>query len=337
MLRRTSRDGVPFLALSELDGRPNLMADGAALPSTVLTLSHWPGSPTPPELRHDLSAGIAFRYVRSRRRWPAAEAVTADHFDQDGLVTVAVVSDPAAAVAHERELVALAEAGDFVRGTSRRAARASFSLASLAEGFPGGDPNPALSGELHREALRLLPELVARPDAHRALWEEEDAFLSASEAAVAAGQVTLSEVPALDLVVVEVAGPAGGGRATQFSRRRPAAVHPMSVHNRTACTRVLVLAPPAYELYFRYETWVRLASRRPPLRVDLSELAAELTAAEPEGVPWTFTGAAAIVARLEPGVGISGLAPDRVRSLAERALERGRPAWDPYAPRPARA
>lgn len=337
MSRRIRGEGVPFLALSEVDGRPNVMADGAALASTVLTLSHWPGSPTPPELHHDLSAGIAFRYLRSRRRWPAAEAVTTDHFDQDGLVTVAVLSDPAAAVPREEALLAVAEAGDFVRGTSRRAARASFSLASLAEGLPGGDPNPALSGALHREALRLLPELIERPESHRVLWEEEDAFLSASEAAVAAGRVTLSEVPALDLVVVEVAGGGAGARATQFSHRRPAAVHPMSVHNRSACSRVLVLAPPAYELYFRYETWVRLASRRPPQRVDLSELAAELTAAEPEGVSWAFTGAAAIVARLEPGPGVSGLAPDRVRSLAQRALERGRPAWDPYAPRPARA
>ena len=335
MAGRSRREGIPFLALAEVGGRPNVMADGAALESTVLTLSHWPASPAPDELRHDLSAGMAFRYLRSRRR-PAAEVVTTDHFDQDGLVTVAVVSDPAAALAHETALMAVAEAGDFVRGTARPAARASFSLGALAESFAGADPNPALSGELHREALRLLPELVGRPDAHRALWEEEDAFLSASEAAVAAGRVTLSEVPALDLVVVEVAGPVAGGRATQFSHRRPAAVHPMSVHNRSACTRVLVLAPPAYELYFRYETWVRLASRRPPPRVDLAELAAELTAAEPDAGAWKFTGAAATVARLTPE-GVSGLAPDRVRSLAERALQRGRPAWDPYAPRPGRA
>lgn len=319
--------------MDEVGDRPNVMADGAALSSTVLTLSHWPGSSTPATLRHDLSAGMAFRYLRSRRRWPEAGAVTSDHFDQDGLVTVAALTAPEAALEEEDALLAVAEAGDFVRGGDRRAARVSFALASLAERWDRtGDRNPAMGGGLHREALALLPDLLARPDRYADMWKEEDDFLGASEDAVGSGAVGLSDVPEVDLVVVSVpgAGP-GPGAAAQFSLRRTAPVHPMAVHNRSDRTRVLVEAPPYYELYFRYETWVQLVSRRAPARVDLTDLAGELTALEPAGRRWTFTGAGATVARLGPADGASDLSPGAVRRLVTDALARGRPAWDPYA------
>ena len=328
-----ARAALEFVPMDEVGDRPNVMADGAALSSTVLTLSHWPGSSTPPPLRHDLSAGMAFRYLRSRRRWPQAEAVTSDHFDQDGLVTVAALTAPGAALADEDTLLAVAEAGDFVRGRDRRAARVSFALASLAERWERSDGrNPALAGGLHREALALLPDLVAGTDRYVEMWKEEDDFLGASEDAVQSGSVSLSDVPEVDLLVVSVEGAAPApGSAAQFSRRRPAPVHPMAVHNRSDRTRVLVAAPPYYELYFRYETWVQLVSRRAPARVDLTDLAGELTALEPAGHGWTFTGAGATVARLGPADGASDLSPEVVRRLVTGALARGRPAWDPYA------
>ena len=39
---------VPYHRLGEL---PNVIVDGSPTSSTVLTLSHWPGSPTPTDLR----------------------------------------------------------------------------------------------------------------------------------------------------------------------------------------------------------------------------------------------------------------------------------------------
>lgn len=316
--RREGPAGLPYVALADAAEVPNVMADGAAIASTVLTLSHWPGSATPEDLAHDLSAGIAFRHLRSRRRRPAAEAVTADHFDQDGLVTVAALVDPAWALENEALLMDVAEAGDFTRTGSRRAARMAFALDRLAATWDaGGDRNPALTGGLHRAGLDRLRSLVDDLDAHRAEWEEEDAHLEAGEEAFRSGTARLTEHPGIDLVVVEAAGP----------------VHRMCVHNRSDRMRVLVLTPPGYELYLRYETWVRLASHRPPLRPDLGELAGALTAAEPSGAAWRFNGAAAIAPRLAPEGGRSDLAPERVRSLVEEGLARARPGWDPYRPR----
>jgi len=50
-----------FVGYHRLADTPNVVVDGSPTASTVLTLSHWPGSPTPEHLLDDLSAQIAFR------------------------------------------------------------------------------------------------------------------------------------------------------------------------------------------------------------------------------------------------------------------------------------
>ncbi|HMK63006.1 MAG TPA: DUF6687 family protein, partial [Acidimicrobiales bacterium] len=91
-----------------------------------------------------------------------------------------------------------------------------------------------------------------------------------------------------------------------------------------------------FELRFRYESWVRLASRRPRARVDLSELAVQLGEAESDGGRWVFDGAGAIAPALRRvDDGPSTLAPERFLSEVRRALtslDRGPGAWDPYRP-----
>lgn len=305
------------------------MVDGAPVASSVLTLSHWPGTPTPEPLRRDLSAGIVFAWLRGggrSGRWPRRpghrpEVVTTDHFDQDGLVGVFTVTEPERALSMESQLMAVAEAGDFARGTSRDALRASFALASLAESCRGGPgTNAALEGELHREALRLLPELLADPEPWRELWAEEGEFLDDTTAALAAGRARITEHEAADLAVVSA--PHRDLRpASQLGRLRPALVHPVPIHNSTTCSRVLVSAPPYYELYFRYETWVRIVSARWRPRCDLTRAASELTELEPGSAVWTFNGTGATIARLNPADGAaSDLPPDQVEKAVLRAL-----------------
>jgi hypothetical protein len=317
---RAARPCLPYVPLDEAAGVPNIMADGAPIPSTVLSLSHWPASPTPPPLDHDLSAGIALRYLRSSKRWPEA-AVTADHFDADGLVTMLLLTEPEWAD-RDVELLRVAEAGDFVRATTRDAARVAWAIEDLAAGWEGrGHRNPALAGDLHRAGLELLRGMMEHPTAFRSRWEEQDAQLNAAEAALVRGAVELSEVAPLDLAVVEL-------------REQGAPWHRMAVHNRTDRMRVLVLEPPHYQLYLRYETWVRLARRRrPPLRPDLSALASRLTALEPAGVGWRFDGAASIAPRLAPYGGGSDLPPDVVRAAVTAGLAAAPPGWDPYVRR----
>ena len=92
---------------------PNIVVDGSRNEHTVLTLSHWPRSGTPHELKADTSAEIALKYIDSTEFHVRADIVTNNHFDQDGLDGVFVLTDPAAASRYRELLIDVASAGDF--------------------------------------------------------------------------------------------------------------------------------------------------------------------------------------------------------------------------------
>jgi hypothetical protein len=335
---------LPYMPAGEADGRAHVMADGAARASTVLTLSHWPRTPTPIALRADLSAQSAFALLDSLgrgERWPAAAAATADHFDQDGLMTLYPLVDPAGASDRRELVVQVAAAGDFARCASRAASQVCFALAAWTdpERSPLGSmldrsPDPGFDGTLHREVLPRLAELLDHPDRFKGLWDDEDAFLTDSFDALRSGSVTIEEVPGIDLAVVDV-GSLPLRQASEFARHRMTRFHPMAVHEATACTRVLLLGQGDYELRFRYETWVRLETRRPPPRPDLTKLVERLESADTVGTAWSHDAAPAIISRV-CSAGPSALSPAQVRAavedfLREFAAAGSPPAWDPYA------
>ena len=47
---------MKYLPYEALPGTPNVIVDGSATDDTVLTLSHWPRSGTPPPYKADTSA-----------------------------------------------------------------------------------------------------------------------------------------------------------------------------------------------------------------------------------------------------------------------------------------
>lgn len=65
----------------------NVVVDGSPNNATVLTLTHWPGIGQPVGLAADLSAQMAFEFIRSVAAVDA-DVVTNNHFDQDGLVAM---------------------------------------------------------------------------------------------------------------------------------------------------------------------------------------------------------------------------------------------------------
>jgi hypothetical protein len=297
-----------------------VVVDGAPRPGTVLTLSHWPGTPTPPALWDDVSAGIVLRALSKPRLLRAATAATVDHYDADGVIALAMLVHPGLAERHAGLLVRAARAGDFDLVADGPAAKVAFALEALTNA---------------ERALAVLPELVERPDAFDELWGPEWAAYQASCRMLADGAVTVEERPALDLAVVRVDP---GHPAADAARWRDDVVHRAVSAGATGCLRVATLWGRHAEVRFRYETWVRLASRRPRLRVDLAPLAAALGDLETDGGGWVFDGAGAITPRLCRADGAeSTVAPERFLAELCAALEAGDrlpPAWDPYA-RPA--
>jgi hypothetical protein len=319
---------VRYLAYGELDGVPNIVVDGSRHPDSLLTLSHWPQSGSPAALRDDLSAQIVFHYLDHPELHVPAEAVSNNHFDQDGLMSVYALVDPDGAQSRRERAIDVARAGDFGTYRDRDSVRIAWTIAAL--GFE-------LPPEVDRYATVLdrVPELLDHPERFVEHWADEDEHLQGSEAAIASGLVTIEELDDLDLAIVTMPEDWTLRPVRRFTRPGlQASVHPTAVFNATDCFRVLYRRGARYELQYRYETWVQYQSRRPPGRVDLAPLAEALSALEPGETHWTFDGVGEIAPSLhlvgdDPDPA-SAIPPEAFRERAIQALRDGVSAWNPY-------
>jgi hypothetical protein len=331
---------IRYVPYDRLGDAPHVIVDGAPRPGTVLTLSHWPRSTTPQRLRADLSAQIVLRAIEDGCLDEVrTELATIDHYDEDGLVALAMIVVPELAQHHSDFLVEVARVGDFGVVRDHAAAVVAFSISSLLD--PSRSPVEAVRrappdrraaalGDATTEALLLLGRLVSSPRDFESLWRVETSVFDAATEALGRS-VVIDEIPEHDLAVVRVdprtvdAGRIGWGAHS---------VHPAAVNTSTERLRVATVAGDHFELRFRYESWVRMATTRPRPRVDLTGLSAELGDLEPGGVQWRFDGARAIVPELRTvGDVPSRIPPDLFIGTVVRyldALDRGPAAWDPY-------
>jgi hypothetical protein len=339
------RPRFSFLGYRQAEDVANVVVDGSPNHSTVLTLSHWPGIAQPAALGADLSAEMAFRYLDDPPDHPPSEVVTNNHFDQDGLVSVFALTEPDEAIARRELLVDLAAAGDFATYRHRSAARASMTLWSYAdpERSPIGDQLGGLPYDeqcqvLYRETLPLLVPMLTDPDRFRSLWADEDERLSASEAALEAGDVTVAELEAVDLAIVTIgaAEPARPGHRFGDGRLHLAEIHPMAINNATTCLRQLLVSGRRYRYVDRYESWVQYRTRRPLPRVDLRPLAGSLTQLEAGPTTWQADPPSTLTPQLWSG-DESSLTVEAVTAELVHHLVSAEPAWDPYAAEPANA
>ena len=324
-----------------------MLVDGARRRSTVLLLSHWPGSDPPARLRRDTSTEMALAHLVAPEPLPAGTGLVAiDHLDEDGLASLYALTSPGPALAQAEQLVGLARAGDFdvvEPGGPREGARAAWALRRLLDpartplGELAGVDRPRVDGELLEVLLGRLAVLLGDPRKAAALSAEEEAAFATAASALADGAARIDERPEADLAVVHVADgvpPTAAGALGQGGLRLP--VHPAALHALTTAPRVLVVHTGGYVYYDRYETWVALASRTLPARRDLVPLAARLAAAEGAEGAWRATPSSALVAVLASAPGrASRLPPEAVEEALVAHLATAPPAWLPGTPAPA--
>lgn len=327
---------VPYAAARKL---PNIVVDGAALPSTVLTLSHWPNNQSPPALKRDTSTATVFAWLDAPELHQAVPWVTNNHFDEDGLFSMYAVTEPEHALANRNLLIAGSFAGDFGVVTDREGARLCFAVETLTD--PEVSPLPAeIFAERDRVAalytamLESLPSLLR--DCHDGwprfgdLWALQDEFLAASRALLADGVVTLVEHPALDLAVVRIPPYLRRRTARRYLRDEQAAVHPFAINSATERSRILRVQGAHYEFEYRYESWLQLASRRVPRRVRLDGLAARLNELD-GGSAWVAEDPTGMTPRVHRPDGTPSAIPLQTFLLElEAALTSAPVAWDPY-------
>jgi len=263
---------VPF---DELGAVPNIIVDGAANDHTMLTLSHWPKSGTPPELKRDTSTEIVLECLKHggpEEYGIAAECVSNNHFDEDGLLGVWALLRPDLALDRQELLADCARAGDFGVYRGEPAIQVVMTISSLAR-------------EAEEPYLTLLPQLedfLRDPAMFDRWWRTDFDELKASETALKDGTATIEERPDLDLAIV----------------RSPAPLHEVAENTATQRFRVLDIVGSVYELRFRYETWIQYISRRPAPRVDIGPLVPVLQRREHGLGRWKFDGVADIIPKL---------------------------------------
>ena len=326
-----------FQPYHELAGRPNVIVDGSPTDGTILTVTHWPGYPPPEVVAADTSGEMAFRLLEHPALLDGAAVVSNNHFDQDGLVSIHTLVDPAAALARRPFLEDVARAGDFAVYRDRDAARVSMVLSAWADGRGGLDlpaGYPEQTALLYAEWTTRLPELCDDVAAYRDLWAAEDETLDASEAALERGDVAVTERAEVDLAIVDVGPGAPDGGGHRFGGDWVAGLHPMAVHNATDRLVVAMVRGRNYDVELRYESWVQLRSRPLRLRRDLTPLAARLQDEERGDAVWTALPVGRLVPRLVSGDGDSSIERDRFVALLADHLATAPPAWDPFATDP---
>lgn len=298
---------LQFVPYNRLGFTPNIIVDSRPLESTLLTLSHWPGSGSPPELKADLSAEIVFNFLESDYPCPEAEAVSNNHFDEDGLVGLFSLLNPQIASEEKEFLLDVATAGDFGTYKNREAAHVTFVLQAWAQ--PDRSPlnrtvfqrpYDEITGILYEELLPRFSNLFQRVHFLEQYWKDEDTLLEWSENAIKGGDIKIEEYRDLDFAVVQTPG----SKEWQAARPHLAGArwthqtcHQYAVHNVTDCSRILVSDGNRHDFYYRYETWVELAQRKPLPRLDLKPLAARLNGLDSKKI-WRADDIADIVPHL---------------------------------------
>ncbi|MDA8298109.1 MAG: hypothetical protein M0004_16310 [Actinomycetota bacterium] len=334
--RRVGDVALELVGIDALGERRHVMVDGAPRATSALTLSHWPATPSPPELARDTSCEIALAALAARWRLPAAvDAATNDHLDEDGACALFVLCAPALAAAHGVLLAEAARAGDFDVVTSEAAGFVAWTLRALFD--PERSPlaagasrrGEAWTAHAYAEALAELPALLEHPGRAVARYGDEASAWRAGTAALATGRLRLLRDPELDFVIIEADDALLGGRFARIGHGHALPVHPAVLHGAAEESRVLVHWGDRWCYYDRYETWVRTVSRPRLLRRELGPLAAELSAAEPGAISWSADYCGTLVPVLAPLGGASDLAPEVVVAMIRRHLAGAPPAWDP--------
>ena len=329
---------VRYVPYREIGNRPHAIVDGAPLPSTVLTLSHWPNNQTPGELQCDTSTQTVFSYLDRPDMQVPVDIVSNNHFDEDGLFSMFALTRPEIAGPHRALLEAGALAGDFGLVDDLDGARLCFTIEGLTDPDRSPLPEHCFRGCEERRVRHLYPEMLARLPAilddledYAEYWREPLEHFVASRGWIDSGQVTIEERPDLDLAIVRIPDELAERTVRRYLAAERAAVHPFAVNSATRCSRILKIYRGGYEFHYRYESWLRFKSWRPALRVSLDGLATELNREEQAHGNWLAEDVNEVIPRLFlDGATRSSLSEEAFIELLESHLASAPVAWDPW-------
>jgi hypothetical protein len=329
---------IRYIPYSEVGEQPNIVVDGAPLPSTVLTLSHWPNNQTPKPLKRDTSTATVFAYLDTPALHENVDIVSNNHFDEDGLFSTFALCKPEIAARYRDLLIGGAMAGDFGVFSNRDAVRLCFIIEAFTDRKSSPLPRKIFSqcdrrliATFYREMLERLPEILGNIDGYSEYWEEQDRYLKDSEVLIGNGDVGIEEISESDLAVVRIPANLPLRHARRYLQTEHVPVHPFAIQNATHCNRIIRIQDRHFELQYRYESWLQIVSYRPQFRVDLQGLAERLNSLEAAAGIWRAQKVTEIAPRLYlEGTERSSIDEDTFIGEVREYLATQPIAWDPY-------
>lgn len=329
---------VSYIPYKEIGDRPNAIVDGPPLPSTILTLSHWPNNKTPDSLQRDTSTATVFAYFDSPENHQQVDIVSNNHFDEDGLFSMYSFCYPELASDHRELLEAGGLAGDFGIVGDQDAARLCFVVEAFAD--PEVSPLPARIfkscedrriASFYHELLPLVYDFLEDLGGYEEYWRDQFEHLEFSQSLIAAGKVDIEERPEHDLAIVRIPDDIPERAMRRYIADEQNAVHPFAINSATRCNRILKVYKGGLDFHYRYESWLRFKSWRPKLRVALEALADQLNDGEEAPGTWRGEDVNNIVPRLYlDGCQRTSMNEAQFVTLLEEHLGSAPIAWDPY-------
>lgn len=277
-----------YLAFTpDLEHTPKIIVDTANC-GRGLHLSHFPGNRTPPELKADLSTEVALRWAAHPNRTEylrAADVVTNDHFDCDGMLAAYTVLRPTEALAHRAVLVEAAKAGDFFELISPRAVQ----FHHLVEAFMHSDRSPlsrdlkgCSTSERNQQCtdaiLAEMPGLLYAPERYREAWKDSYQLHMAQLALVESGRVLVREYPEERLSVIHTPE-----LLDEYARNHAGRGHRLLQVIERGGVRL-------YVLHYRIVLWYDLISEATSITPRLHDLAAQFDLLETDHAGrWAIT------------------------------------------------
>jgi hypothetical protein len=327
-----------YVPYKEVGAQRNIIVDGAPLPSTVLTLSHWPNNQTPNVLKRDTSTATVFAYLDTPELHQHVGIVSNNHFDEDGLFSMFALCQPECALRHRQLLIGGAMAGDFGVFSDRDGARLCFIIEAFTDKLMSPLPRTVFTqcerqqvATFYQEMLERLPDILEDLTEYSGYWREQDNLLQESESLIANGDVRIQEISELDLAIVHIPDALKPRAVRRYLQAESASVHPFAIHNATSCNRIIRIQNGSFEFQYRYESWLQIVSHRPLFRVDLNGLAERLNSLEAAAGTWRAEKVTEVVPRLYlEGIDRSSIKEKTFVEEVREYLASQPVAWDPY-------
>ncbi len=181
---------MKFIFEKFLNERNNVVCVDGSFPAK-LELSHWHGNSTPKEFKADTSTEIVFNLIESPFKndyLNGIEIVSNNHFDADGILSAFVLLNPVFSLQHKKEIINIAETGDFSEFTTEDALKQSYVLESLFDLEKSIFKNeiskmkfPEMMQFIYEKGFELIPKLIENIDDYENIWKDDFQHFQNSE------------------------------------------------------------------------------------------------------------------------------------------------------------